>query len=147
MIEQGQFGSDLALVERAHLARLALWALASMLAGSTLIVSLRAAARTSPLLRAFAAVTLAFGAVTLPVAWLARRAVRVRDFGGAVALDQRSWLTIGLAIGALAVGVTLVVVGARLGRRLGLVGGGIAVALQGAALLLLHLQLSAAILR
>ena len=57
------------------------------------------------------------------------------------------WLNIGLSIGFVLVGLTLVVLGWRAVRRLGLVGAGIAVALQGTALALLDLVLAGQVSR
>ncbi|MFM9014132.1 MAG: DUF6992 family protein, partial [Gemmatimonadota bacterium] len=66
---------------------------------------------------------------------------------GAVALDRFVWLNVGLDLGYVLVGLTLALTGWRLGRRLGLVGAGLGVRVQGRALALLDLQLTARILR
>jgi len=57
------------------------------------------------------------------------------------------WLNIGLDAGYVLVGLTLAIVGWKVGRRLGLVGAGIAVVVQGLALALLDLVLAAQISR
>lgn len=57
------------------------------------------------------------------------------------------WLNVGLSIGFVLVGLTLVVIGWRAVRRLGLVGTGIAVVLQGVALTLLDLLLAGQVSR
>jgi len=56
-------------------------------------------------------------------------------------------LYIGLDVGYVLVGITLVVLGWRLAGRMGLVGAGVAVVVQGAALALLDLVLAGQISR
>ena len=62
-------------------------------------------------------------------------------------LDRLLWLNVGLDTGYVMVGLTLVVIGWRLGRRLGLVGAGLAAVIQGIALALLDLLLASLISR
>ena len=57
------------------------------------------------------------------------------------------WLNIGLDVGFVLVGITLAILGWRAVRRLGLVGAGIGVILQGTALMLLDLVLARQISR
>jgi hypothetical protein len=64
-----------------------------------------------------------------------------------VRLDRFVWLNIGLDAGYVAVGATLALLGWRFGRRLGLVGAGIGVIVQGLALTVLDLQLASGIVR
>jgi sulfite exporter TauE/SafE len=71
----------------------------------------------------------------------------MRDIGSATRLDRILWLNIGLDAGYVLVGLTLGIVGWRLGRRLGLVGAGIGVLVQGTALAVLDLVLAAHISR
>ena len=70
-----------------------------------------------------------------------------RDLASATRLDRILWLNIGLDAGYVLVGITLIVVGWRMGRRLGLVGAGMGVVVQGGALALLDLVLAAQISR
>lgn len=101
----------------------------------------------SPALLHFSIQTAAWGAVSLGIVWLAGRAPAApRDLAAAVALDRFLWLNVGLDAGYTMVGVTLLLCGRQF-KRPGLVGAGIAVAIQGVALALLDLQLSAAIVR
>lgn len=138
--------SDTLLVaERSHLLRLIAWGAGSVLAGTLLLVVLLVAARragsaggeASPLLLHFAVQTAAWGAIDLAIAAAAWRGLAMRDVDGATKLDRLLWLNAGLDVGYVAVGVTLAVAGCLLGRRLGAVGAGIGVVVQGAALLLL----------
>jgi hypothetical protein len=78
---------------------------------------------------------------------VARAGLAPRDLAGATRLDRLLWLTIGLDIGFVLIGLTLVATGWRLGRRLGLVGAGTAVVVQGTALLLLDLLIASQISR
>jgi hypothetical protein len=143
----GQWADTLLAAERLHLVKLAIWALASLLVGSVTLAALRLRAAESPLLRHFALQMAAWGAANaLLVAW-GRSALMLRDLAGAVSLDRLLWFSIGLDVGCVAVGTTLAVAGWSLGRRLGLVGAGLGVILQGAALALLDLQLAAQVVR
>ena len=62
-------------------------------------------------------------------------------------MDRMLWLHIGLDIGLMGVGLVLVAVGWRAGRRLTVVGAGIGVVVQGCALALLNLLLAGQISR
>lgn len=130
--------SDTLLVaERAHLLRLLAWGAVSVLAGSAIAALLAARRARSPLLTHFAIQTGAWGAIDLLLAGLAWRGLAMRDVAGATRLDRLLWLDTGLDIGCVAVGVTLAIAGWTLGRRLGVVGAGIGVVVQGIALLAL----------
>jgi hypothetical protein len=133
--------SDTLLVaERAHLLRLIVWGAASVIAGTALlalVAARRGAGGESPLLGNFAVQCIAWGAIDLLIVVFAWRGLALRDLAGATKLDRLLWLNTGLDVGYVAVGVALAVVGWQLGRRLGLVGAGIGVAVQGLALVVL----------
>ena len=135
------FADTLLAIERAHLARLFAWALASMLWGSLILafIVVRRAAGELPLLRHFAIQLLAWGVINLAIALWAQRGLKLRDYAGARSLDRILWLNLGLDVGYIGVGVAIAVAGWVLGRRLGAVGAGIGVVVQGAALFLLDL--------
>lgn len=137
------WADTLLALERGHLQRLVLWAVASIVAGTALfaVVTLRRAA--APMLRHFAIQTAAWGAVNAAIAAWAWRGLAYRDFAGAQHLLNILWLNIGLDAGYAAVGVTLAVLGWRWGQRLGAVGAGIGIMLQGLVLALLDLRLVA----
>ena len=143
----GQWADSLLQIEQLHLLKLQLWAILSVVVGSAVITLLRVRRAESPLLTHFAIQSAAWGAVDLAIVLWARRGLHLRDLADAVALDRFVWLNIGLDVGYVAVGLTLAVVGWRLGRRLGLVGAGFGVVIQGLALTVLDLQLAAAIVR
>jgi hypothetical protein len=129
------------LAERNHLLRLAAWGAASVLAGTVLALLLAVRRSRSPLVRHFAVQTAAWGAVELLAALAAWRGLAYRDLDGFTRLDRFLWLRLGLDVGYVAVGVTLAVAGWQLARRLGLVGAGLGVVVQGLALLVLHAYL------
>ena len=121
-------------IERAHLLRVGAWGIACVLVG-TLLLAIHAARRLrSPLVRHFALQTAAWGAVDAALAVFGFRGLALRDFDGATRFDRLLWLNLGLDVGYVAVGATLAIAGWTLGRRLGAIGAGIGVILQGAAL-------------
>jgi hypothetical protein len=137
------FADTLLALARAHLLRLGAWAIGSLLAGTLLLalVALRRAAGPQPLVRHFGFQTAAWGAVDLAIVLWAWRGLAPRDYAGATGLDRFLWLNLGLDVGYVAVGVTLAIAGWTLGRRLGAVGAGLGVVVQGIALFLLDLLL------
>lgn len=128
--------------ERAHLLRLGGWGAASLLVGTALLAWLVARRHPSPLLAHFGVQTAAWGGIEVLLAALSWGSLAPRDLAGATRLDRVLWLNIGLDAGYVMVGVALAVAGWRLGRRLGLVGAGIGVVIQGSALALLDLVLA-----
>lgn len=141
------WADTLLAAERAHVIRLLVWGGGSMVAGTALLAWLRAGRRRSALLEHFGLQTAAWGAVELSLGLILRGSLAVRDLSGATRLDRFLWLNVGLDGGYLLVGATLVVTGWSLGRRMGMVGAGIAVVLQGIALALLDLVLASQISR
>jgi hypothetical protein len=133
--------------ERAHLLRLIVWGAASILAGSAILAWLRVGLHRSALLRHFAIQCVAWGVVEAAIGLGQWSRVVARDIAGATRLDRVLWLNIGLDAGYVLVGVALALAGWRLGRRLGLVGAGIGVVVQGSALMMLDLILAAQISR
>jgi hypothetical protein len=141
------WADTLLAAERAHVLRLLVWGGGSVIAGTALLAWLNMGRRRSTLLEHFGIQTAAWGAVVLAIGAVARAGLAPRDLAGATRLDRLLWLNIGLDVGYALVGVTLIVVGWRMGRRLGLVGAGLAVVLQGFALALLDLVLAGQISR
>jgi hypothetical protein len=141
------WSDTLLAAERAHLTRLLAWGAASVVAGSVVLLLL--AARRGALAAAVA--------LRDPDAGVGRHRPRrraggaaglaQRDVSGATRLDRLIWFNNGLDVGYVAVGLTLAIVGWLLGRRLGLIGGGIGVVVQGLALLVLDLRFAADLAR
>ena len=133
--------------ERQHLLRLIVWAAVSVLTGTVLLTMLLARRIRSPLLTHFALQTAGWGIVVAVIAGLGWRGLHLRDVSGAARLERLVWMNTGLDLGYLGIGVTLIVVGRLLGRRMSLVGAGVAVVIQGAALFLLDLQFAGLVSR
>lgn len=134
------WSDTLLAAERAHLVRLLAWGAASVIAGTALLVLVavrRGSAGGSPLLTNFAIQCAAWGAIDLLIAGFAWRGLALRDVTGATKLDRLLWLNGGLDVGYVGVGIALAIVGWQLGRRMGLVGAGLGVTVQGLALLVL----------
>jgi hypothetical protein len=141
------WADTLEAAERIHLLRLLVWAAASILAGTAVLTWLRVGARRSPVLKHFAIQAAVWGLADALFAVVLLPRVAPRDIASATRLDRILWLSIGLDTGCVLVGLTLIVAGWRMGRRLGLVGAGIGVVVQGGALVLLDLVLAARISR
>lgn len=144
---QGQWADSLFALERAYLMRLVLWALATLLVATALVAWLRVRNIESALVRGFAVHSAAWGGTLLILAAWGARSVELRDLAGATALDRRTWLLIGLCLGVTALGATLARIAYSLGRRLDLVGAGIAAGVQGCAIALLTLQFATVLVR
>jgi hypothetical protein len=141
------WADTLLAAERAHILRLLLWGGGSALVGTALLAWLHTGRRRSALLEQFGIQTAAWGAAELVLGAIARASVATRDLAGATRLDRLLWFELGLDAGYILVGLTLVTSGWALGRRLGIVGAGLAVVVQGIALALLHLLLAGQISR
>lgn len=129
----------LLIAERNHLLRLLAWGAACVLIGTSLLLAglLRRGGR-SPLLGHFAMQTALWGAVELVVGFWGWRALAYRDLESFTRFDRMLWLNVGLDAGYVAVGVAVALTGWLAARRLGPVGAGLAVAVQGLALFVLH---------
>ena len=134
------WSDTLLALERAHLLRLLAWSAMSIVVGTALHAVLTVRRVGSPLLRHFAIQTAAWGLVNLAIAAWGMSTLAERDFAAATRLDRLLWFSVGLDTGLVLVGATLAVTGWMLGRRLGTVGAGIGIVLQGAALLVLDLR-------
>jgi len=141
------WADTLLAVERAHLVRLIVWGGASLLVGTVLLGLLRIRGHRSALLDHFGIQTTAWGGIELALGLGRLHQLKLRDLAGATRLDRILWLSIGLDLGYVMVGVTLLVLGWSLARRAGLIGAGLAVIVQGLALALLNLVLAGQISR
>ena len=141
------WADTLLALERAHLLRLVAWGGASLLIGSALLALLRVRGVHSSLLDHFGIQTALWGAIDLVLALLGLNRLELRDLASATRLDRFLWLNVGLDVGYVMVGLTLLVIGWRAPRRPGLVGAGLAVIVQGSALALLDLLLAGQISR
>jgi len=80
-------------------------------------------------------------------AGLAWRDANLRDVAGAARLERLLWMSVGLDVGYVAVGAVLAITAWLLSRRMGGVGAGTAIVVQGLALLLLDLQFAGIVSR
>ena len=144
---QYMWADSLQHAERMHLRRLLAWGAASVLIGTTVLARLRVRERASPLLEQFAWQTGGWGAACLVIGAALLPMLGPRDLASATRLDRFLWLNIGLDAGYVLVGACLIALGTRPVRRLGLIGAGLGVLVQGAALGVLDLILSAQISR
>ncbi len=134
--------------ERAHLLRLLAWGASSAVSGLALLAWIRwRGSRAASLLFHFALQTALWGTIDLLIASASFRGLELRDLDSATGLDRFLWLNIGLDAGYVMVGLTLIIVAWRLGRRQALMGAGLGVAVQGAALALLDLVFAVQIVR
>jgi hypothetical protein len=141
------WADTLLAAERVHVIQLLVWGSGSILVGTALLAWLYAGRRRSTLLEQFGIQTVAWGVVEVALGAIARASLGTRDLQAATRLDRWLWLNVGLESGYVLVGLTLVVTGWMLGRRVGLVGAGLAVVVQGTALMLLDLLLASQISR
>jgi hypothetical protein len=135
------FSDTLLALERAHLARLLLWAMSGVVVGTAILALLAVRRERSPLVEHFAIQTIAWGTLELALGAVAWRSLALRDLAGATRLDRFLWLNVGLDLGYVAAGATLAVAGWLLGRHLGVVGAGTGIVVQGLALGTLDLML------
>lgn len=139
------FSDSLLDLERSHLLRLGLWGATSLLAGGFAVGIVVIKRMQSPLLLHFAIQTAAWGALDVLLATFGWRGLGLRDLAGATRLDRFLWLNTGLDVGYIAVGLTLALSGWLLGRRMGVVGAGFGVIVQGTALFALDGRLVASL--
>ena len=134
------WSDTLLALERAHLLRLLVWGGTSIVAGTALLAWLMARHSSSALLRGFSIQTGLWGILSLAIAAAGLARLSDRDLTAATRLDRMLWFSAGLDVGLILVGLTLAVTGWRIGQRLGTVGAGIGVVVQGAGLLVLDLH-------
>lgn len=133
--------------EQQHLLRLLFWAALSILGGTAVGVIVLTRRLHSPLLVHFAIQMAAWGAAIGVIGAIGLRTAHLRDFSGAARLERLLWLNLGLDAGYAAVGAAIALTGWIVARKMNAVGAGIAIVVQGMALLLLDLQFAAIVSR
>jgi hypothetical protein len=141
------FADTLFRAEQQHLLRLFAWCALSIIAGTALATTLAVRRIRSPLLTHFATQMAAWGGVFGAIAIVRWTTLPTRDLSSAARLERLVWLNVGLDVGYVGIGAALAAVAWLLGRRAGLLGAGIAIVIQGLALLVIELQFAAAISR
>jgi hypothetical protein len=133
--------------EQQHLLRLLLWSGLSIIAGTAAITTIAARRLRSPLLAQFSLQMIGWGVVVGAIAALEWHGLHLRDVSGEIRLERLLWMNIGFDAGFVGIGGVLAVAGRLLARNVGAVGAGVAIAVQGLALLLIDLQLAAVVSR
>ena len=133
--------------EQQHLLRLLFWSGLSILGGTAALATVVVRRFRSPLLKHFAIQMTAWGLVVAAIAGIAWRGAHFRDVSGAARLERLVWMSIGLDVGYVAIGVVLAGATWALARRMGGVGAGTAIVVQGIALLVIDLQFAAVVSR
>jgi hypothetical protein len=133
--------------EQQHLLRLIFWGGLSIISATALAAMLVVRRIRSPFLGHFAGQTAVWGVGITILAAIEWHFAQLRDVSGAARLERLLWMNIGLEVGYVAVGITLVCAAWYFARRLGGVGAGIGIVVQGLALLLIDLQFAATISR
>ena len=128
-------------LERGHLLRLGVWALLSVVLGALLLGLIYWRKAGAPFLRHFAIQLLAWGVIDAALVGWGWKNLAYRDYDGAMQLQKFLWLNVGLDAGYVGVGITLALAGWWLGKRLGALGAGVGVMVQGFALFVLDLRL------
>jgi len=122
-----------------------MWAVLSVLLGVASWLLGRRGRGT--LLASFGLQLAAWGGLLIAVAGAMGVGVGMRDHAGAVRLDRTTWFAAGLACGLALAGAAVSLLGWLLGRRLSVVGAGLAVLVHGVAVAVLSLMLAGAIAR
>ena len=133
--------------EQQHLLRLLFWSGLSILGGTATLAVVAARRLQSPLLKHFAIQMAAWGFVVGAIAGIGWRGAQFRDVSGAARLERLVWMSIGLDVGYVAIGVVLAGAAWAFARRMGGVGAGTAIVVQGIALLVIDLQFAAVVSR
>jgi hypothetical protein len=141
------YADTLLHAQQQHLLRLLLWAALSVVGGTGVFVVLAMRRLASPLLMQFGIQTAAWGLAVAAIAAVFLRGLHLRDLSGEARLERLVWLSVGLDMGCICAGSVLAVAAWVLAKRLGGVGAGIAIAVQGVALLVIELQFAALISR
>lgn len=139
------WADTLLVLEREHLQRLLLWGVLSIATGTSLFARLAWKRSDATMIRHFAIQTAVWGGVVVLSAARSWQRLALRDYAGMQELVNILWLNTGFDVGYAAVGLTLVLTAWRWGPRLGALGAGTAVIVQGIAFAILDLRLIAAI--
>jgi hypothetical protein len=101
----------------------------------------------SPLLAHFALQTALWGIVIGAAASMSWRGLRLRDYAAATLLIHVLWTLVAASAGVIVAGTLLALCAWIFSRRMAGVGAGIAIVVQGAALLVLNLQFAVLVSR
>jgi hypothetical protein len=133
--------------EQQHLLRLLLWAALSILAATTIAVTITVRRASSALLSHFALQMALWGLAIGAIAALEWQGLHLRDISGAARVERLLWMNIGFDSGFVGVGCVLALCGRILVRSAAAVGAGTGILVQGLGLLLIDLQFASMISR
>ncbi len=133
--------------ERQYVARMLVWAALSIVAATAIAVVLAGRRLRSPILAQFALQLGGWGLVLGFFALFQWNGLHLRDLAAATRLERATWARAGFDAGVVGMGAVLAGASRMLGRSLAGMGAGAAVALHGLVLLVLDLQLAAAVSR
>lgn len=133
--------------EQQHLLRLLLWAGLSVVAATAVAAVVALRRMRTPFLTHFAIQLAVWGVAIGVIAAVGWHGAHTRDISAASRLDRLLWMNVGLEIGYVAVGAVLALSGWLLARRMGAVGAGMGIMIQGLALLVIDLQFAAMVSR
>jgi hypothetical protein len=133
--------------ERQHVLQLLVWAASSVLGGAAIggLITIRRI--RSPLLVHFAIQTALWGIGIGAVAARNWHELHLRDYTEAAFLIHVLWMLVAGGAGLIVAGCVIAVCAWIVGRRLAGVGAGVAIAVQGVALLVLNLQFATIVSR
>jgi hypothetical protein len=133
--------------ERQYVARTLAWAGLSIIAATGIAVVLAGRRTKSPVLAHFALQLGGWGLVLGLIGAMEWQGLHLRDLAGATRLEHATWARVGFDVGVIGMGAVLAASSRWFGRSLAGMGAGAGLAVQGAALLLIDLQLVSAVSR
>ena len=133
--------------ERLYVARTLVWAALSIIAATAIAVMIAARRIKSPILAHFAVQLGGWGLVVGLIGAMEWQGLHLRDLAGATRLERATWTRVGFDVGVIGMGVVLAAASRWVGRSLAGMGAGAGLAVQGAALLFIDLQLVSAVSR
>jgi hypothetical protein len=133
--------------ERQYIARTLAWAGLSIIAATGIAVVLAGRRTKSPVLAHFALQLGGWGLVLGLIGAMEWQGLHLRDVAGATRLEHATWARVGFDVGVIGMGAVLAASSRWFGRSLAGMGAGAGLAVQGAALLLIDLQLVSAVSR
>jgi hypothetical protein len=103
------WSDTLLIAERAQLLRLAVWSALSIVAGTSILALLAVRRLRSALLSGFAFQMLGWGIALIAWCGISLHALVPRDLAAATRLERFVWISTGLDLGCVGVGVTLAI--------------------------------------
>jgi hypothetical protein len=141
------WADTLLLAEQQHVLRLLVWAALSILGGSAVATMIVVRRVRSPLLAHFALQMVIWGVVLGALGAFEWHGLHLRDLASATRLERVLWMNIGFDAGFVGMGAVLALCGRILTKNASALGAGVAIIVQGLALLLIDLQFAVVVSR